>query len=48
VALSADRNGEYDAKKAWLGKLKPTYILVPECPLLTMRSMVVRDVVAAR
>ena len=24
------------ANKAWLGKLKPTYILVPECPLLTM------------
>ena len=34
--LTETCRGAYDAKKAWLGKLKPTYILVPECPSLTM------------
>ena len=34
--LTETSRGAYDAKKAWLGKLKPTYILAPACPLLTM------------
>jgi hypothetical protein len=34
--LTETARGAYDAKKTWLGKLKPTYILAPECPMLTM------------
>ena len=34
--LTETAQGAYDANKTWFGKLKPTYILVPECPSLTM------------